>query len=63
MSADVSGIDWPLVLGSCSAVVLLLCSVAVVAVVAHRKGIFTHESFSASAFFLIHLDCLDCFHL
>ncbi|XP_071359394.1 uncharacterized protein [Trachinotus anak] len=32
-----SGVDWPLVLGSFSAVVLLLCSVALVVVVAHRK--------------------------
>lgn len=39
MSADVSGVDWPLILGSFSAVVLFLCSVALVAVVAHRKGI------------------------
>ncbi|XP_076026350.1 uncharacterized protein LOC143016103 [Genypterus blacodes] len=36
-SPDQSGVDWPLVLGSFSAVVLFLCSVAVVAVVAHRK--------------------------
>lgn len=39
MSADGSGVDWPLVLGSFSAVVLFLCSVVVVAVVVHRKGI------------------------
>ncbi|XP_035494084.2 uncharacterized protein LOC118313017 isoform X2 [Scophthalmus maximus] len=32
-----SGVDWPLVLGSSSAVVLFLCSVALVVVVAHRK--------------------------
>ncbi|XP_070684219.1 uncharacterized protein [Pempheris klunzingeri] len=36
-SPDLSGVDWPLVLGSFSAVVLFLCSVALVAVVAHRK--------------------------
>lgn len=36
-SPDVSGVDWPLVLGSFSAVVLFLCSVVLVAVVAHRK--------------------------
>lgn len=39
MSADLSGVDWPLVLGSFSAVVLFICSVALVVVVAHRKGI------------------------
>lgn len=43
MSADVSGVDWPLVLGSFSAVVLFLFSVALVAVVARRKGI-SYES-------------------
>nr|XP_020502029.1 uncharacterized protein LOC109993432 [Labrus bergylta] len=32
-----SGVDWPLVLGSFSAVVLFLCSLALVVVVAHRK--------------------------
>ncbi|XP_041789605.1 uncharacterized protein LOC121604217 isoform X2 [Chelmon rostratus] len=36
-SPDASGVDWPLVLGSFSAVVLFLCSVALIAVVAHRK--------------------------
>ncbi|XP_045903900.1 uncharacterized protein LOC123970076 [Micropterus dolomieu] len=36
-SPDLSGVDWPLVLGSFSAVVLFLCSVALVVVVAHRK--------------------------
>ncbi|XP_036971978.1 uncharacterized protein LOC119029324 isoform X1 [Acanthopagrus latus] len=36
-SQDVSGVDWPLVLGSFSAVVLFLFSVALVAVVARRK--------------------------
>lgn len=39
MFAAVSAVDWPLVLGSLSAVVLFLCSVILVAVVAHRKGI------------------------
>lgn len=34
-----SGVDWPLVLGSFSAVMLFLCSVVVVAAVVHRKGI------------------------
>ncbi|XP_068583293.1 uncharacterized protein [Cebidichthys violaceus] len=36
-STDLSGVDWPLVLGSFSAAVLFLCSVALVVVVAHRK--------------------------
>ncbi|XP_053273793.1 uncharacterized protein LOC128433888 isoform X1 [Pleuronectes platessa] len=36
-SPGLSAVDWPLVLGSFSAVVLFLCSVALVAVVAHRK--------------------------
>ncbi|XP_074486542.1 uncharacterized protein LOC141764826 isoform X2 [Sebastes fasciatus] len=36
-STDLSDVDWPLVLGSFSAVVLFLCSVALVVVVAHRK--------------------------
>ncbi|KAL7404285.1 hypothetical protein ABVT39_012512 [Epinephelus coioides] len=36
-STDWSRVDWPLILGSFSAVVLFLCSVALVAVVAHRK--------------------------
>ncbi|KAK9540041.1 hypothetical protein VZT92_002515 [Zoarces viviparus] len=36
-SPDLSGVDWPLVLGSFSAVVLFLCSVALVVVLAHRK--------------------------
>ncbi|XP_060940886.1 uncharacterized protein LOC133018522 [Limanda limanda] len=36
-SPGVSAVDWPLVLGSFSAVVLFLCSVALVVVVAHRK--------------------------
>ncbi|XP_034045017.1 uncharacterized protein LOC117526994 isoform X2 [Thalassophryne amazonica] len=34
---EASGVDWPLVLGSLSAVVLFLCSVALTIVVAHRK--------------------------
>jgi len=38
MSADLSGVDWPLVLGSFATVVLFLCSVALVVVVARRKG-------------------------
>lgn len=42
LSADLSGVDWPLVLGSFAAVVLFLCSVAVVAVVVHRKGTNEH---------------------
>ncbi|XP_029365005.1 uncharacterized protein LOC115047913 isoform X2 [Echeneis naucrates] len=36
-SPDLSDVDWPLILGSFSAVVLLLCSVALVVVVAHRR--------------------------
>ncbi|XP_022049530.2 uncharacterized protein LOC110950958 [Acanthochromis polyacanthus] len=36
-SPDSSGVDWPLVLGSFSAVVLFLCSLALVVVVVHRK--------------------------
>ncbi|XP_078136933.1 uncharacterized protein LOC144537242 isoform X1 [Sander vitreus] len=36
-TTDLSGVDWPLVLGSFSAVVLFICSVALVLVVAHRK--------------------------
>ncbi|XP_031141777.1 uncharacterized protein LOC116040500 isoform X2 [Sander lucioperca] len=36
-TTDLSGVDWPLVLGSFSAVVLFICSVALVVVVAHRK--------------------------
>ncbi|XP_042341866.1 alpha-1B-glycoprotein-like isoform X2 [Plectropomus leopardus] len=36
-STDRLGVDWPLVLGAFSAVVLCLCSVALVVVVAHRK--------------------------
>ncbi|XP_054460393.1 uncharacterized protein LOC129095837 isoform X2 [Anoplopoma fimbria] len=36
-STDLSAVDWPLVLGSISTVVLFLCSVALVVVVAHRK--------------------------
>ncbi|XP_026214607.1 uncharacterized protein LOC113161313 [Anabas testudineus] len=35
--SDMPGLYWPLVLGSCSAVVLFLCSVALVVVVVHRK--------------------------
>ncbi|XP_035516375.1 uncharacterized protein LOC118327202 isoform X2 [Morone saxatilis] len=42
-SPGVSGVDWPLVLGSFSTVVLFLCSVAVIAVVAHRKVKATAE--------------------
>lgn len=44
--ADLSGVDWPLVLGSFSAAVLFLCSVALVVMVARRKGISQvyHES-------------------
>uniref|UniRef100_UPI003AAD850B uncharacterized protein n=1 Tax=Centroberyx gerrardi TaxID=166262 RepID=UPI003AAD850B len=37
VSRDVSGVDWPLVLGSISAVVLFVCVVALLVVVAHRK--------------------------
>ncbi|XP_035022374.2 uncharacterized protein LOC118115375 isoform X1 [Hippoglossus stenolepis] len=36
-SPGLSGVDWPMVLGSFSAVVLFLCSVVLVVVVAHRK--------------------------
>ncbi|XP_044044938.1 uncharacterized protein LOC122872903 isoform X4 [Siniperca chuatsi] len=36
-SPDLSGVDWPLILGSFSSAVLFLCSVALVVVVAHRK--------------------------
>lgn len=36
-STDSSGVDWPLVLGSLSAGVLFLCSVALSVVVLHRK--------------------------
>ncbi|XP_056264817.1 uncharacterized protein LOC130189856 isoform X2 [Pseudoliparis swirei] len=36
-STDLSGVDWPLVLGSFATVVLFLCSVALVVVVARRK--------------------------
>ncbi|XP_040891249.1 uncharacterized protein LOC121180150 [Toxotes jaculatrix] len=36
-SSDLLGVDWPLVLGSASAVVLFLCSLAFVTVMAHRK--------------------------
>ncbi|XP_029294317.1 uncharacterized protein LOC115012641 isoform X2 [Cottoperca gobio] len=36
-STDMFGVDWPLVLGSFSVVVLFLCSVALVVVVARRK--------------------------
>ncbi|XP_063740869.1 uncharacterized protein LOC134865297 isoform X2 [Eleginops maclovinus] len=36
-STDFSAVDWPLVLGSFSAVVLFLCSVVLVVVVARRK--------------------------
>nr|XP_020452759.1 leukocyte immunoglobulin-like receptor subfamily A member 6 isoform X2 [Monopterus albus] len=36
-SSDVSGVDWPLVMGSFSAVVLFLCIIALIAVVAQRK--------------------------
>lgn len=42
LCAGESGVDWPLVLGSFSAVTLFLCSVVVVAAVVHRKGI--HQS-------------------
>lgn len=38
MSSDSSRVDWPLVLGSFSAGVLFLGVVALVVVVAHRKG-------------------------
>lgn len=38
MCADGFGVDWPLVLGSLSAVLLFLCSVVIVAVVVQRKG-------------------------
>lgn len=54
ISADESGVDWPLVVGSFSAGVLFLCSVVVVAVVAHRKGIshvnlcFSTDTFTLS---------------
>ncbi|XP_034398609.1 uncharacterized protein LOC117737007 isoform X2 [Cyclopterus lumpus] len=37
VTRDLSGVDWPLVLGSFSAAVLFLCSVALVVVVVHRK--------------------------
>ncbi|XP_047432545.1 uncharacterized protein LOC125000860 isoform X2 [Mugil cephalus] len=37
LSTDSSHVDWPLVLGSFSAVVLFLCSLIVVAVVGHKK--------------------------
>lgn len=39
LCADGSAVDWPLVLGSFSAAMLFLCSVLVVAMVVHRKGI------------------------
>lgn len=39
LCADESAVDWPLVLGSFSAVMLFLCLVLVVATVVHRKGI------------------------
>ncbi|XP_041640358.1 uncharacterized protein LOC121507986 isoform X2 [Cheilinus undulatus] len=35
---DAPAVDWPLVLGSLSAVVLFLCSLALVVIVAHRKA-------------------------
>ncbi|XP_057699952.1 uncharacterized protein LOC130920624 isoform X2 [Corythoichthys intestinalis] len=34
---DISGVDWPLILGSLSAVVLFLCSLALLVVVVHKK--------------------------
>ncbi|XP_028311033.1 uncharacterized protein LOC114468365 isoform X2 [Gouania willdenowi] len=36
-SQDVSGVDWPLVLGSFSAAVLFISSLALIVVIAHRK--------------------------
>ncbi|XP_034713578.1 uncharacterized protein LOC117935482 isoform X1 [Etheostoma cragini] len=36
-STDLSGVDWPLVLGSFSVVVLIICAVSLLVVVAHRK--------------------------
>nr|XP_019939408.1 PREDICTED: uncharacterized protein LOC109627358 [Paralichthys olivaceus] len=42
-SPGLSGVDWPLVLGSLSAVVLFLCSVALVVVAAHRTVKATAE--------------------
>lgn len=60
MLAD-TGVDWPLVLGSFSAVVLFLCSVVLVVVVAHRKGIsHMHKSllFHQCIFFLLPLSSL-----
>lgn len=37
--ADVQHLDWPLLVGSLSAVLLFLCSVVLVVVLTHRKGI------------------------
>lgn len=43
ISADKPNVDWPLILGSLSAVVLFLTSVIVIAVVLHRKGILPED--------------------
>lgn len=60
MSAALSGVDWPLALGSFSAAVLFLSSVTLVVMLACRKGI-SHTNSETLLF--IDTCCCDCLHL